>query len=105
METLDDDILIAVTLSTPSRDIGIKNKDSASRTPCDNQVPLETELAALISFVVERIFLIKKSIKEIKDPNPEAANSTYVVMLMEQIEYLKEEKKVKNYHSVTYKSI
>ena len=96
LETLDDDIPIAVTLSTPSRDIGIKNKDSAPTTPCDNQVPLETELAALKSFVVEQFFLIKKSIKEIKDPNHEAVNSTYVVMLMEQIEYLKEENKVKN---------
>ena len=96
LETLDDDIPITVTLSTPSRDIGIKNKDSAPTTPCDNQVPLETELAALKSFVVEQFFLIKKSIKEIKDPNHEAANSTYVVMLMEQIEYLKEENNIKN---------
>ena len=68
LETLDDDIPIAVTLSTPSRDIGIKNKDSAPTTPCDKQVPLETELAAVKSFVVEQFFLIKKSIKEIKDP-------------------------------------
>ena len=96
METLDDDIPITVTLSTSSRDIEIKNKNSAPTTPCDNQVPLETELAALKSFVVEQFFLIKKSIKEIKDPNHEAANSTYVVMLMEQIEYLKQENKVKN---------
>ena len=96
METLDDDIPIAVTLSTPSRDNGIKNKDSTPTTPCDNQVLLETQLAALKSFVVEQLFLIKKSVKEIKDPNHEAANSTYVVMLMEQIECLKEENKFKN---------
>ena len=68
LETLDDDIPIAVTLSTPSRDIGIKNKDSAPTTPCDNQVPLETEFTALQSFVVEQFFLIKKSLQEIKDP-------------------------------------
>ena len=96
LETLDDDIAITVTLSTPSRDIGIKNKDSAPITPWDNQFPLETELTALKSFVEEQFFLIKKSIKEIKDPNHEAANSIYAVMLMEQIEYLKEENKVKN---------
>ena len=96
METLDDDIPITVTLSTLSRDIRIKNKDSAPTTPCDNQVPLETELTALKSFAVEQFFLIKKSIQEIKHPNREAANSTYVVMLMEQIVYLKEENKVKN---------
>ena len=64
LETLDDDIPITITLSTPSRDIGIKNKDSASTTPCDNQVPLETELAALKLFVVEQFFLIKKEIKD-----------------------------------------
>ena len=35
--------------------------------------------------------------QEIKKPNHEAANSTYVTMLMEQIEFLKEvENKVKN---------
>ena len=96
LETLDDDIPITIILSTPTRDIGIKNKDSAPVTPYDNQVPLETELTALKSFVMEQFFLIKQSIQETKDPNHEAANSTYVVMLMEKIEYLKEENKVKN---------
>ena len=56
LETLDDDIAIAFTLSTPSRDIGIKNKDSAHTTPYDNQVPLVTELAALKSFVGNNSF-------------------------------------------------
>ena len=96
LETLDDDIPITIILSTPSTDIGIKNKDSAPITPCDNQVPLETELTALKSFVMEQFFLIKQSIQETKYPNHEAANSIYVIMLMEQIEYLKEENKVKN---------
>ena len=77
LETLGDDIPITVTLSTPSRDIGIKNKDLAPTTPCDSQVPLETELTALKLFVVEQFFLIKNSVLEIKDPNYEAANSTY----------------------------
>ena len=95
LETLDDDTLKTVTLSTSSRDIGIENKDSVPTTPCNNQVPLETELTALKSFVLEQFFLIKKSIQKIKDPNHEAANSTYVIMLMEQIEYLKEENKVR----------
>ena len=75
LETLDDDIPIAVTLCTPSRDIAIKNKDSSPTTPCDNLVPLETELTALKSFVVEQFFLIKKSIKEIKDPSHAVVNS------------------------------
>ena len=84
------DIPITVTLSTPIKDIGIENKDSALTTPCDNQVTLETELIALKSFVLEQFFLVKKTIQEIKDPNDEVANSTYVAILMGQIEYLKE---------------
>ena len=60
LETLDDNIPITVTLSTPTKDIGIENKDSAPGTPCDNQVPLETELSALKLFVLEQFFLIKK---------------------------------------------
>ena len=71
------DILITVTLSTPTKDIRIENKDSAPTTPCNNQVTLETELTALKSFVLEQFFLIKKTY------------STYVAMLMGQIEYLK----------------
>ena len=77
LETLGDDIPITVTLSTPSRDIGIKNKDSAPAAPCDKQVPLETELTPLKLFAVEHFFLIKNSLLEIKDSNHEAANSTY----------------------------
>ena len=89
LEMLGDDISITVALSTPTKYIGIENADSAPITPCNNQFPLETELAALKSFVLEQFFLIKKSIQEIKDPNHEAANSNYVALLMDQIEYLK----------------
>ena len=96
LESLDDDILITVTSSTPSRDIRMKNKDSSPTTSCDNQDPVETELAALKSFLMEQFFVIKNSIKEIKDLNHEVANTTYDIMLMEQIEYLKEGNKVKN---------
>ena len=63
LEMLGDDIPITVTLSTPTKDIRIENKDSAPTTPCDNQVPLEIELTALKSFVLEQFFLIKKSIQ------------------------------------------
>ena len=68
LEPLDDDILITVTLGTPTKDIQIENKDSATTTPCDNQVPLETELTALKLFVLEQFFLIKKSIQDINEP-------------------------------------
>ena len=89
------EISIKVTLSSPTKDIGIKIKDSAPTTPCDNQVTFEIELTALKSFVLEQFFVIKKTIQEIKDPKHEVANSTYVAMLMGQTEYLKEENKLK----------
>ena len=85
------EILTTVTLSTPTKDIRIENKDSALTTPCNNQVTLETELTAFTLFVLEHFFLIKKTIQEIKDPNYEVANSTYVAMLMGQLEYLMDE--------------
>ena len=92
MEMLGDDMKIAVTLRTTTKDIGIKNKDSAPTSPCDNQ----TKWTALKMFELEKFFLIKTLILEIKDLNHEATNLTFVAMLMEQVEYLKEEKKVKN---------
>ena len=89
LEMLGDDIPITVALSTPTKYIGIENIDSAPTTPWNNQFPLETELTALKSFVLEQFFLIKMSIQEIKDPIHEAASSTYVALLMDQIEYIK----------------
>ena len=96
LETLGDETLITVALSTPTKDIGTENKDWAPTTPCDNQVPLEIELTALKSIVPEQFFVIKKFMQEITDPNHESANSTYVAMLMEQREFLKEEQFLKN---------
>ena len=46
--------------------------------------------------MLEKFFLITKSIQKIKDPNQEVTNGTYVAMLMEQIEHLKQENKIKN---------
>ena len=37
------------------------------------------------------LYAPKKTIQEIKDPNYEVANSTYVAMLMGQLEYLMDE--------------
>ena len=75
LETLDDEISITVTLSSLFRDIGMENNVSAPTTPCDNQFLLETELTTLKSFVLEPVFLINRSIQEIKYPNNEVANS------------------------------
>ena len=103
LEMLVDDIPITVTLSTPTKDIQKKTKDSAPTTPYNNQFPLETEGTARKSFVLEQFFLKKKLTQEIKDPSQKAAKSTYVAMLMEQIEYLKEENKL--YYSISHQSI
>ena len=48
--------VLTVTLSTPTKDTGIGNKDSALTTPCDNQVSSETELTDPISFVQNNTF-------------------------------------------------
>ena len=53
-------------------------------------------MTALKSIVPEQFFVIKKSMQEITDPNHESANSSYVAMLMEQREFLKEEQFLKN---------
>ena len=70
LETIGDDIPITVTLSTPTKYIGIENNESAPTTPCDNQFLLETKLTAFKSFMLRQFFLIKKSIQEIKVLQP-----------------------------------
>ena len=52
------DTPITVTLSIPTKEIRIENKDTAPTSPYDNQVTLETGLTALKSFVLEQFFLI-----------------------------------------------
>ena len=37
LETLNGNIPTTVTLSTPTKHIGIENKDSVPTTPCNNQ--------------------------------------------------------------------
>ena len=96
LETLGDGIPITGTFCTSTKDIRIENKDPAPTTLCNNHASLKTELAAFKLFVLEQFFLIKQLIQNFKDPNHEATSSTYIAMFMEQIEYLKEESKVKN---------
>ena len=40
LETLNENIPIIVTLSAPTKEIKMENKDSAFTSLCDNQVPL-----------------------------------------------------------------
>ena len=46
-----------------------------------------------------KFYLVKKWIQNIKDPNHETANLSYVATLMKLIEYLKEESKTKTFIS------
>ena len=89
LKTLANDFRITITLSTPTKDIGIGNKYSAPTSLCDNKIPLKTELVAFKSFTLEQFFLTKNLIQEFKDLNHETGNSIYIAMIMEQVESLK----------------
>ena len=43
LEMLGDDIRITVTLSAPTKGIGLEKQDSAATTTCDNHVILKTQ--------------------------------------------------------------
>ena len=58
---------------------------------------LSTEINALKSFVLEQVFVIKKTLQDIQElPNNKETNNGYVTSLTDQINFLKEDKKTKN---------
>ena len=58
---------------------------------------LSTEIDALKSFVLEEIFVIKKTVQDIQEPpNNKKTNNDYIMSLIEQKNFLKEENKTKN---------
>ena len=58
---------------------------------------LSTEINALKSFVLEQVFVIKKTIQDIQErPNNKETNNDYVTSLTAQINFLKEENETKN---------
>ena len=58
---------------------------------------LSTEINALKSFVLEQVFVIKKTLQDIQElPNNKETNNGYVTSLTDQINFLKEENKTKN---------
>ena len=58
---------------------------------------LSTEINALKSFVLEQVFVINKTLKDIQElPNNKETNNSYVTSLTDQINFLKEENKTKN---------
>ena len=58
---------------------------------------LSTEINVLKSFVLEQVFVIKKTMQDIQElPNNKEPNNGYVKSLTDQIKFLKEENKTKN---------
>ena len=58
---------------------------------------LSTEIYALKSFVLEHVFVIKKTVQDIQEvPNNKETNNGHVTSLTDQINFLKEDKKTKN---------
>ena len=58
---------------------------------------LSTEINALKSFVLEQVFVIKKTLQDIQElPNNKETNNGYLKSLTDQINFLKEENKTKN---------
>ena len=75
LKNIDKSIPMSVTLTNPTKVVETLKKSSAT-TPCRD--PLEAVSTARKSFVLERLYLLKKSIQEIKDPDHETTNSSYV---------------------------
>ena len=58
---------------------------------------LSTEINALKSFVLEQVFVIKKTLQDMQElPNNKETNNGYVTSLTDQINFLKEDSKTKN---------
>ena len=58
---------------------------------------LTTEINALKSFVLEQVFLTKKTLQDIQElSNSKETNNGYVTSVTDQINFLKEENKTKN---------
>ena len=67
---------------------------------------LSTEINTLKSFVLEQVFVIKKTIQDIQElPNNKETNNGYVTSLTDQINFLKEENKTKNTIIQIYRKI
>ena len=58
---------------------------------------LSTKINALKSFVLEQVFVIKKTLQDIQElPNNKETSNGYIKSLTDQINFLKEENKTKN---------
>ena len=58
---------------------------------------LSTEINTLKSFVLEQVFVIKKTLQDIQElPHNKETNNGFITSLTDQINFLKEENKTKN---------
>ena len=92
----DPQLMPLFDLETP-RVNPIKEQVTLIQDLYEKLLSLSTEINALKSFVLEQVFVIKKTLQDIKElPNNKETNNGYVTSLTDQINFLKEENKTKN---------
>ena len=75
----------------------IKEQITLTQDLNEKIVSPSTEINALKSFVLDQVFIIKKTKQDIqKHPNNKETNNDYVMWLIDEIKFLKEENKKKN---------
>ena len=83
-------------LETPRVNL-IKEQVTLIQDLNEKLLSLSTEINALKSFVLEQVFLTKKTLQDIQElPNSKETNNGYVTSVTDQINFLKEENKTKN---------
>ena len=83
-------------LETPRVNL-IKEQVTLIQDLNEKLLSLSTEINALKSFVLEQVFVIKKTLQDIQElPNNKETNNGYITSLTDQINFLKEENKTKN---------
>ena len=107
---IDDSTIISDDSISPNdpQSIPLFNLETPRVNPMKEQViliqdlnekilSLSIEINALKSFVLEQVFIIKRTIQGIQErPNKKETNNVYVTSLTEQINFIKEENKTKN---------
>ena len=93
----DDPLSIPLfDLETPSVS-PIKEQVTLIQDLNEKLLSLSTDINALKSFVLEQVFVIKKTLQDMQElPNNKETNNGYLTSLTDQINFLKEENKTKN---------
>ena len=92
----DPQLIPLFDLETP-RVSPIKEQVTLIQDLNEKLLSLSTEINALKSFVLEQVFVIKKTLQDMQElPNNKETNNGYLMSLTDQINFLKEENKTKN---------